>query len=122
MLGSSHPDVADTLNNLAFVLNDKGDLEGAIAMGRQSIDTYRTSVGNEHPLVALGMHNVGIWLIDTGDYERATVVLGQALFGNPDDTLALTNMGLALRSLGRPGEAVAPLERSVAIDPENARA
>ncbi len=50
------------LNNLAFLLHDKGDLEGAIAMSRQSLEMFRRTVGDEHPSVAQVSANLGMWL------------------------------------------------------------
>jgi tetratricopeptide (TPR) repeat protein len=72
--------------------------------------------------VVLYLNGYGALLIDTGDFERAVVILNQALHKSPDDALALTNIGVALRSLERPTDALAPLERAVQLDPDSARA
>ena len=45
LLGAYHPDVAMTLNNLAFVTHDKGDLKNAIELSSESLDIYRRSLG-----------------------------------------------------------------------------
>ncbi len=45
LLGDDHPDVALALNNLAFVLHDKGNVAGARGMMRESLEMYRRAVG-----------------------------------------------------------------------------
>ena len=52
--GVDHPDVALALNNLAFLAHDKGDLNTAVKMSRDSLEMYRRTLGNEHPDVAQG--------------------------------------------------------------------
>jgi hypothetical protein len=67
------------LNNLAFVLHDKGDAEGARRMMQQSLDMYRRTLGPEHPSIARGMGNQAMWQMEAGDYVTAEALLRDAL-------------------------------------------
>jgi predicted Zn-dependent protease len=59
----------------------------------------------------------GALLIDLGRFDEAVNVLGAVVEARPGDALALTNLGVALRSLGRLPEARAVGERAVRADP-----
>jgi tetratricopeptide (TPR) repeat protein len=61
-------------------------------------------------------------LIDSGHLEDSLPVLAQLLQKSPDDPTGLTNLGMTLRTLGRPLESLAPLERCVQVDPTNPKA
>ena len=62
LLGNVHPDVANTLNNLAFVQDDKGDLAGALVTEREASSIYRGLFPGDHPEVARIMNRIGYWL------------------------------------------------------------
>ena len=79
LLGADHPDVAMTLNNLAFVVHDKGDLKTAIELSRASLDTYTRALGAEHPSVARGMSNLAMWMMEANDFAAAEKLLREAL-------------------------------------------
>ncbi len=50
--GNEHPDVADSLNDLATVLQDQGKNTEAEKLLRQALDMRRKLLGDEHPDVA----------------------------------------------------------------------
>ena len=79
LLGVDHPDVALALNNLAFLAHDKGDLNTAAEMSRDSLEMYRRTVGKEHPSVAQGMNNLAMWLIEDGDLKSAEPLVRESL-------------------------------------------
>ena len=62
LLGEVHPDVANTLNNLAFVQDDRGDAKGALATEREALHIYRQLFPNDHPSVAAVANRIGFWL------------------------------------------------------------
>jgi tetratricopeptide (TPR) repeat protein len=49
MLGSRHPDLAVTLNNLALLQERKRDYSSAIALYAAAVDILRHALGGEHP-------------------------------------------------------------------------
>ncbi len=79
LLGKEHPDVAMTLNNLAFVVHDKGDLKTAIELSRASLDTYTLALGADHPSVARGKNNLAMWMMEANDFTAAEELLREAL-------------------------------------------
>ena len=61
-LGSSHPDVADSLNSLATVLWRQGRGAEAETTEREALVLYRKLLGNEHPAVAMALDNLAAML------------------------------------------------------------
>ena len=51
VLGPDHPDVALTLENLAQILMDRGDLQGAEPLLQRALRTKEDALGREHPYV-----------------------------------------------------------------------
>ena len=66
------------MSNLAFVLDAKGDRQGAIQLLRESLEMSRRELGPEHPDVAGGATNLAYWLISTGEYDEAARLLDEA--------------------------------------------
>ena len=58
--------VAVQLNNLALLLSDKVDYDGAITPQQQALEIWKKSLGNHHPQVATGLNNLALLLRDTG--------------------------------------------------------
>jgi tetratricopeptide (TPR) repeat protein len=56
-------------------------------------------------------------LLQEGEWERGARELRAALAGEPGNAAAWSNLGFALRKLGRPQEAREALERAVALQP-----
>jgi serine/threonine-protein kinase len=93
-LGSEHPDVASTLNNLGIVLTQLERYEEAVARYDQSLRLHEKLEGPEHPNVALASHNLAVALRRMGRslearaaYERAVDVRRKALGFNHPETL-----------------------------------
>jgi tetratricopeptide (TPR) repeat protein len=79
LLGDVHPDVAITLNNLAWVIYGLGDVRGAVESERSSLNIYRTLFHGDNPDVASSMNRLGFLLTATGDYSTADSYLQEAL-------------------------------------------
>jgi tetratricopeptide (TPR) repeat protein len=102
LLGKVHPDVGNTLNNLAFVQYDRGDTIGALATERESLDVYRKSFPGDHPDVARIMNRIGYWLTQAGEYDEAgrdlqeALGMRQRLLGakHPDVASSLTHLAI----------------------------
>ena len=67
------------MNNLAFVLYEKGDRAGAIQMMRESLEMNRRELGPGHPDVAGGGTSLAYWLTTAGEYDEAAGLLEEAL-------------------------------------------
>ena len=70
LLGEIHPDVANTLNNLAFVQYDRGNTEGALATEREALGVYQQLFPNDHPSVAAVTNRIGFWLTCRGSTPK----------------------------------------------------
>ena len=56
---------------------------------------------------------------DAAKYDQAVDLYGQALALTPDDVNARTDMGICLRELGRPDDAIAEFRKSISTDPRH---
>ena len=79
-LALRHPDFGSALINLAYLLYDKGDMDGALRLSRYALDVYQKSYdGAEHPDIAMAQNNLAMWLMETGGYGEAEILLRDAL-------------------------------------------
>ncbi len=79
VLGDRHPDLVNTMNNLAFLYYDEGRVTDAIAMLRDAHTLARTALGEDHPDVGAIATNLGFWLTQEGNYDEALALLDRAL-------------------------------------------
>ena len=61
--GEEHPDVAQSLNNLAWLLKDQGQIDDAKIMMRQAIDMVKKALGDGHRDVAYYQGKLGAILL-----------------------------------------------------------
>jgi tetratricopeptide (TPR) repeat protein len=102
LLGGVNPGVANTLNNLAFVQYDRGDVQRALATLREALAVYRKLFPQDHPDVAAVNNRVGFWLTLAGDYPAADrhiqegLAMRRRLFGstNPNVASSLENLAI----------------------------
>jgi len=107
--GSEHPDVAQSLNNLASVLENQGKYEAAEKLNRQALMMRQKLLGTERPDVALSLNNLATVLSKQGKYEaaeklnRQALVMRQRLLGaeHPDVALSLSNLASVLGRQGK---------------------
>ena len=78
-LGSEHPDVASTLNNLGIVLTRLERYDEAVARYEQSLALHVKLEGPEHPNVAVASHNLAIALKRMGRMREARAAFERAL-------------------------------------------
>ncbi|MBE8968722.1 tetratricopeptide repeat protein [Nostocales cyanobacterium LEGE 12452] len=108
-LGDEHPDVATSLNNLAFLYREQGHYKRAEPLYRQALEMYKRLLGNEHPGVANTLNNLAVLYSSQGRYEQAEPLYHQALemykrlLGNehPDVANTLNNLAFLYREQGR---------------------
>jgi len=58
VLGDDHPNTFWSMSNLAEVLADLGDLQGAHALHEQVLDGRRRVLGDDHPDTLQSMKNL----------------------------------------------------------------
>jgi tetratricopeptide (TPR) repeat protein len=58
VLGSDHPDVATSLNNLASLYKSQGKYDEAEPLHRRALAIREKSLGSDHPDVAASLNNL----------------------------------------------------------------
>lgn len=79
MLETKHPSSANTVNNYALLLTDKGDLERAEKMHRWAWRAERSVHGDDHPAVLSGLNNIGRVLMRQGKLTEAEELFQKVL-------------------------------------------
>jgi tetratricopeptide (TPR) repeat protein len=107
-LGPEHPITTDSLNNLAGLLQDQGDLAAARPLFERTLAIREKAFGPEHPRTATSLNNLARLLQDQDDlagarslFERALAIREKAL--KPDDPLtaqSLNNLAFLLQAQG----------------------
>ena len=78
-LGSEHPDVATTLNNLAGLYRSMGSYEKALPLYQRDLEISEKVLGPEHPDVATTLNNLAGLYKHMGSYEKALPLYQRAL-------------------------------------------
>jgi CHAT domain-containing protein len=78
-LGKSHPDVADSLHNLAIFYANQGMYGRAEPLHTRALAIREELLGTNHPDIADSLHNLAILAMDQGMYGRAGPLLERAL-------------------------------------------
>jgi eukaryotic-like serine/threonine-protein kinase len=112
-LGGDHPRVAWGLNELFYVLEEKGDYDGAESVAREALAIRKRLFGLDHVDVASSTTDLGLLLRRRGRLREAEPLYRQALemnrqFYDPDSwqvAETLNGLGLLLVDLGRPQDA-----------------
>jgi tetratricopeptide (TPR) repeat protein len=79
VLGLEHPDTAKSLNGLALLLWDQGDLAGARPLHERALAIREKVLGPEHPDTAMSLNNLALLLQDQGDPAGAMPLFKRAL-------------------------------------------
>jgi len=123
LLGSDHPDLAQTLTNLGLLLKDYGDPVEATGLLREALAVRRSALAPDHFRIAQAMLNLAIALRATGGHAEAETLFIDALAGlrerlgaeHPQLAVAHTELGELYRITGRHRQAEAAFRRSLAI-------
>jgi len=108
VLGREHPDTAMSLNNLAWLLNAKGESALAEPLYRQALAIREKVEGPEHPDTAMSLNNLAELLRERGDYAaaeplyRRALAIQEKILGpeHPDTATSLNNLALLLAAEG----------------------
>jgi tetratricopeptide (TPR) repeat protein len=123
VLGPEHPLTATSLNSLAILLKDQGDLAGARPLCERALAIYEQVLGPEHPFTATSLNSLAILLEAQGDlagarplYERALAIREKVLGPeHPLTATSLNNLAELLRAHGDLAGARPLYERALAI-------
>jgi tetratricopeptide (TPR) repeat protein len=122
-LRPGHPDTAVSLNNLATLLRDQGDLAGARPLYERALAINEKALGPEHAQTAVSLNGLALLLKGQGDlagarplYERALAINEKALGpGHPDTAVSLDNLAVLLHAQGDYAGAQPLYERALVI-------
>jgi tetratricopeptide (TPR) repeat protein len=120
ILSETHPDYAQSLNNLAALYRAMGDYPKALPLYEQARDLFRQSLGEGHPDYASSLHNLAFLHQAMGDYSKALPLYEQArdlrgkVLGkdHPDYAQSLNNLAALYRAMGDYPKALPLLEQA----------
>ena len=104
------PNNAEAHNNLGVVLQERGQLDGAVA-------SYRSALKIDPGFVE-AHYNLGNVLCELGRLEEAVASYRNALKFNPNLAVIHSNLGAALQELGRLEEALSSCRRALELEPD----
>ena len=78
-LGPEHPDVAESLNNLAVHYRAQGRYAKAEPLFERSLGVWEKTLGAEHPQVATSLNNLAALHNDQGRYAKAEPLYQRSL-------------------------------------------
>jgi tetratricopeptide (TPR) repeat protein/predicted Ser/Thr protein kinase len=120
--GRDHVDVAISLDSLALTLVETGELQKALAVNERALAIATAAFGDRSPGLGQYLSNRGEALNALGRpadalplFRRALEVWGPLGADSPVLAYPLTGLGRALILEGRAGEAIAPLNRALAL-------
>ena len=123
-VGEDSTDVADIVNEIALIYDDKGDYPKAALNYNRALGIYEKIYGAEHPFVASVLNNIGAISRATGDFEKAEASYRRALtidekkFGaeNLKVSTILGNLAYLYYVKGEYSRAEEPYRRALAIE------
>ncbi|HEY1725293.1 MAG TPA: toll/interleukin-1 receptor domain-containing protein [Steroidobacteraceae bacterium] len=124
VLGPAHPDIAATLQDLAKVIDDEGNLKTAIPVMQQALDMQRQLNGTQpEPRLAETINDMGILLYEGGNYDGAAklyleaIAMKRRLLGDkhPEIALTLSNLARVLQDKGDLAGAEARFREALAM-------
>ena len=101
-------------NNLAAVLEDRGDYDGAISHLQEAVRIK--------PYDAPAVFNLGLALYSTGRYDDAIERYQQALRLDPNNPNVYVNLGNVFFMTGRLDDAATQYQQAIRLSPNDARA
>lgn len=122
LLGTTHTDVAESLNDLGVLLQLLGRYAEAEPIFVEALAMRRELLGDEHPLVAQSLNCLGDLLRTRGDYTHAGTLLRDALrmrqrlLGDEHSDVAesLNNLAIFFKDQGDYANAEPPLRKALA--------
>jgi tetratricopeptide (TPR) repeat protein len=102
--GPEHPATGASLGNLAYLLQEQGDLGSARPLYERALSILEKELGPEHPDTATSLDNLACLLLDEGEFTAARPLVERALAirekqlgpDHPHTARSLNNLGLLL--------------------------
>ncbi len=122
-LGLDHPDVAQSLNNLAALYMAQGNYAAADPLLKHALIIVEKALGLNHPNVATNLNNLALLYQNQGNYaaavplyQRALAILEKALGANhPDVATGLNNLASLYQDQGNYMAAEPLYQRALSI-------
>ncbi len=122
-IGRDHPDLATSLNALAFLYTNVGRHADAEPLYQRSLAIYERAFGRDHPDVAMTLSNLGRLYSEWGRYADAepffqrSLLLREKALGreHPGVAQPLNDLALLYHNQGRYAEAEPLYQRSLAL-------
>ena len=122
-LGSTHPDTAVNLNNLANLYQDRGKYEQAEPLYQRALAICEQELGPTHPDTAAGLNNLAELYRTQGKYEQAEPLYQRALAiceqklgpTHPTTALSFSNLANLYQVQGKYKQAEPLYQRALAI-------
>ena len=122
-LGPDHPDVGQSLNNLALLYDSQGRYAAAEPLYKRSLKIRETALGPDHPDVGQSLNNLALLYDSQGRYAAAEPLYKRSLKiretalgpDHPDVGTSLNNLAELYRVQGRYAEAEPLYQRSLKI-------
>jgi tetratricopeptide (TPR) repeat protein len=123
VLGPEHPNTAQSLNNVAYLLHAQGDVAGARPLKERALAIYEKALGPEHPDTATSLNDLAGVLQAQGDYagarplyERALAIREKVLGPeHPNMATSMSNLARLLTDTGHVNEAEPLFLKAIAI-------
>lgn len=123
VLPAGHPDIATSLNDLAFLLAEQGRYREAEPFYRRALRIEEGARPEGHPAIARALSNLGTLYHAQGRYGRAEPLLKRALAlfragrpeHHPDIATAMNNLAAVYVAQDRLGEAEPLYRKALAI-------
>jgi tetratricopeptide (TPR) repeat protein len=122
--GPDHPECANRASNIGTIVQDQGDLVGALEYALRALTIDEEAYGPDHPDVARDANNIGTILKAQGDlagaleYTRRALAIDEKVYGpdHPQVGNRANNIGQTLKAQGDLAGALAYARRALAID------
>jgi CHAT domain-containing protein/Tfp pilus assembly protein PilF len=128
-----HPDLANSLNNVGFMLDEQKEYGKAERFYRDALEMNRklypaAKYPDGRPELAMSLNNLGAFLVERGEYGKAEPLYRDALDinrrlypaekypdGHPDLAVSLVNLGALLLEWGEYGKAADALAEGASM-------
>jgi CHAT domain-containing protein/tetratricopeptide (TPR) repeat protein len=123
IFGADHPDVAESLNNLAVLYREQGQYAQAEPLYKRSLAIREKTLGAEHPDVAESINNLAVLYSAQSQYAQAeplykrSLAIWEKVLGadHPDVAASLNNLAVLYKTQGQYAQAEPLYKRSLAI-------